>query len=393
MPPCCQTNVGHKSKVVNPVLSPLRWISVHVVRGSGNRRQMRRSDGSCGIIWNLDRSLRPEYRSAFVPRKTGEKRNATPVLSTPRIRIWMVAVFVVFVSPANGQGNPSPVAVIPFQEGAQRHIFVKATIGSLRNLSVMIDTGSFNFTLSQRVYEQLKLPVVALAYQPRPDPRQTPTPVLMTSVPSIAFSGLEIKNVRALVVPLNSPRTMAIAHVRTDAVIGGDLFSRYVVELDYTNKVLRVYHPADYPEPQSGCKLPLSLYDQMYPLVHAQIIAEGGKLVDAVLLLDTGDQTPMLNKPFMASHPNLPVERLSSKVIEGQSDYGTVRFRTGHLLGIRLGACTISEPLVILREDPMGIGFGADGDIGLSVFRRFTTIFDYPAGLVVFQDTTKPTAR
>lgn len=301
----------------------------------------------------------------------------------------MVAVFLVFVSPAKGQGSASPLAVIPFQEAAQGHIFVKATIDGLPNLSVIIDTGSPRFILSQRVYEQLKLPVVALAYEEGPDPRETSTPVLMTSVPSIAFHGFEIKNLRAVLSPLNFTQT--ISGVRTDAIIGGDLFSRYVVELDYTNKVLRLYDPAAYREPQSGCKLPLSLYDRMYPLVRAQIMAKGGKWVDAVFLLDTGDETPMLNKPFMASHPNLPIDRLSSKVIEGQSAFYAAKFRTGHLLGIRLGACTISEPLVTLLDEPLGTAAGFDGGIGLSVFRQFTTIFDYPRGFVVFQKNPKAT--
>jgi len=312
-----------------------------------------------------------------------------------RVRSWIAAAFVVFAFSGHPlrlsrRGGASPVAVIPFHEMGQ-HIYVKATMDGLQNLSVIIDTGSANLFLSRKVYEQLKLPVIGLTNLPGPDPRDTPTPVLMTSVPSMAFGGLQIKNLRALVVSLNSPQIMAIAHVRTDAILGGDLFKRYVVELDYTNKVLRLYDPADYPEPQSGCKLPLSLYDRILPRVHAQIMADGGKLVDAVLLLDTGDQTVTLNGPFMASHPNLPVKKLSSKVGSGTSVNYTIKFREGHLLGIRLGACTISEPLVTLLDEPLGTAAGFDGGIGLSVFRQFTTIFDYPRGFVVFQKNPKAT--
>lgn len=311
-------------------------------------------------------------------------------------QIWALSAFFLLAFSGQTQrlGRPdqaSPIVVIPFREMAG-HIYVKATIGGLRDLSVVIDTGSPYFGVSQKIYERLKLPLTGMVNMPPGFGGRTPIPIVTTSVPSVSFGGLKIKNLRSLVLPLASIQDAS--GVETDAIIGSDLFSRYVVQLDYAGKVLRLYDPAEYPEPQGGCRLPL--YVRMYPLVRAEIMAASGKSVHAVLFLDTGGEIPMLTKSFIASHPDLPLARLSPKPEQGRGLLGsTTRFRIGRVLGIRLGTCTIHDPIVAFSEDTTGMGLGGSsfsGEIGLSIFRRFTTIFDYRGGFVVFQSNTTPPA-
>ena len=42
----------------------------------------------------------------------------------------------------------------------------------------------------------------------------------------------------------------------TDAILGFDVFSRYVVEVDYKERFLRLYDPDHYSDSGDGCKLP-----------------------------------------------------------------------------------------------------------------------------------------
>lgn len=298
----------------------------------------------------------------------------------------LAAVSILFLSgpsrPLDGSGV-SPLAVIPFREMAQ-HMYVKARIGGLRDLSVVIDTGSPEFILSQKVFERLQLPFTGMVNIPSRVEGLRPNPAVLTSVPSVSFGAVTMKNLPAIVLRLEWVKTML--GVDTDAIIGPELFSRYVVELDYSKQVLRLYDPSKYPEPQNGCKLPLQL--RAHPLVHAAIITKTGKSVDAVLLLDTGTEYSVFTKPFVASHPDVLANYLPAKPQEGLGTGGIVRGRLGRAFGIRLGGCTIAGPTVVFSQNATGMYPGAgpfSGEIGLNIFREFTTIFNYPRGYVVFQ--------
>lgn len=303
-------------------------------------------------------------------------------------RICALAVFSLLTlfgprQPLKEHGNSSPLTVIPFQEIAG-HIYFKATLGSLPDVSVAIDTGSPEFLLSRRIYDRLKLPFIGMANLPPFLGGDTPIPAIATSVPSFRFGGIRINQLPALVLSL--PPVDPRGNREIDAIIGSDLFRRYVVELDYAEKVLRFYDPSRYHKPSSGCELPLNV--DTYPLVHAGILAGGSKPVDATLFLDTGGEYTLLTKSFMASHPDLSIKYLSVGPQQGQGITGVTRFRFGRVGAITLGECMIPNPVVAVPESAIGAPMGGrsfSGEIGLNMFRRFITILDYKAGFVLFR--------
>jgi len=311
-----------------------------------------------------------------------------------KVRIRALAAMLVFGSLSHAQSvteksNMPPLAVVPFREMGG-HIYVKGVSGS-RDLSIVLDTGAPQSLLTQTMYLQLKLPFTGMVTLPPGFGGRVTNPMATTSVPLISLGALAVKNLPFIVIPSDFIPTMP--GVETDAIIGSDLFNRYVVELDYSTKVLRLYDPSTYREPQTGCKLALRFgpTPSRLPLVHARIAAEAGSGADAVLFLDTGAQVPMLTNVFTMEHPellrNVPPGTEQADGIGG----GVTRFRVGRLPAIQLGACTVRDPLVIFSQDDAGMGLGGDfysGEVGLSIFHRFTTIFDYPGRFVVFQSET-----
>ncbi|MGH9736206.1 MAG: aspartyl protease family protein [Candidatus Acidiferrales bacterium] len=287
---------------------------------------------------------------------------------------------------ATKQSVTPPVAVVPFRDTG--HIYIKGGISGFRDLSMVIDTGAPESVLSQTIYLQLKLPFTGMVNFPGGFGGGVMNPMPTTSVPFIRFGSSAIKNLPFIVLPPDFIPKMPGAEV--DAIIGSELFNHYVVELDYPNKVVRLYDPVNYREPQSGCKLPLRLGPKPspLPLVHAKIVTKAGRSVDAVLFLDTGGQVAvMLTNVFTMQHPEL-LKDVPTHSEEADGIGASTRFRIGRVPAIQLGACTIHDPMVAFSQDKRGMGQGGDffsGEIGLSVFRRFTTIFDYPAGFVVFQ--------
>lgn len=314
------------------------------------------------------------------------------------MRIWAAAVFVIVAFSGQTQRSTkaigtSAIATIPFREKAG-HICVRGTISGFGALSIVIDTGVPESLLSQTIYERLKLPLTGMVNLAPGYGGRVTNPMVKTSVPSIDLGGLAVKNLAFIVIPPDYIPTMP--GVEIDGILGSELFDRYVVEIDYSDKVLRFYDPTTYRKPRGGCKLPLLHRGPMpsaLPLINAKIIAEEGRAVDAVLFLDTGGQVPMmLTNSFAMAHPELlkdvPSEPKQAEGVDG----GVTRFRIGRVPAIRLGACTVHDPMTAFSLDTYGMGLGGgsfSGEIGLGVFRRFTTIFDYPRGFVIFESPTK----
>lgn len=340
-------------------------------------------------------SLDVSLRFLGSERNRSEKRRGWSRLMNGRIRICVLVSGLAFglCGPAQSvmkKSNASPLSVVPFRE-MSGHIYIKGAIRGFRDLSMVIDTGASGSMLSETIYGQLNLPLIGMVNLPPSYGGGVTNPMPTTSIPTIGLGGFEIQNLPFIVIPDNFIPTMP--GVETDAIIGSELFKRYVVEIDYSNKVLRLYDPSSYRQPQTGCKLPLHLgpMPSPLPLVHARIIAEGGRAVDAVLFLDTGGQIPMLTNSFTTAHPellkNVPTHLEEADGIGG----GITRFRVGRVPAIQLGACAVRDPLVAFSQDTEGMGQGGSffsGQIGLTVFRRFTTIFDYQGGFVIFESNT-----
>ncbi len=193
-----------------------------------------------------------------------------------------------------------------------------------------------------------------------------------------------LENVAANSVPLDVFNQL-LGHT-TDAIIGSDLFNKYVVELDYPERVLRLYDPDNYVEPGDGCQLPLSL--DTYPMVHAQLVDSDGKTIDARLVLDTGSSHLIVTKSFGDAHPNLPLDGKTIDAPTVKMLSGATRLRLGRVREVNLGGCIVRKPITIFSQDGSGPGVGDEthsGYIGMSIFQQFTTVFDYRHHMVIFR--------
>jgi hypothetical protein len=255
-------------------------------------------------------------------------------------------------------------------------------------LSILVDSGAPNLIVDRARSDQVGLRTFGDVPQPGFG-SQDPTPALSSLVNRIDLGGLILENIPSYSVPLNFFEVL-IGH-KTDAILGSDLFSRYVVEVDYLGLLLRLYDPDSYSDSGEGCQLPLSL--ATYATVHGQIETTNGNLIDAVLNLDTGSNYSIITKLFGDSHPTLP---LNGKTIEAPTRRllsGTTKIRIGRVRTIRLGACVVDEPIVAWSEDVRGIGAGGggfEGTIGTNIFQQFTTIFDYRRHIVTFKRNSNP---
>jgi hypothetical protein len=174
----------------------------------------------------------------------------------------------------------------------------------------------------------------------------------------------------------------------TDGFLGSNVFRNYVVEIDYAKQLLRFYDPAVYCYSGSGQRLPLQFIWNDIPTVHAEVVAQDGRAIDGVFLVDSGATTAIwLTKAFSEAHPEVLSAQDTVEVAKVVAVGGGLRTRLGRVQAIRLGRFLVSMPLTQFSQNTSGIFAAPDitGTIGAQMLRRFTVIFDYPHGQMILE--------
>jgi Aspartyl protease/PDZ domain len=206
------------------------------------------------------------------------------------------------------------------------------------------------------------------------------------------------KNVEFAVGALHSPgMTFAAAPLGGSApaegcelsgLIGYDLASRFVVDIDYQAGRFRFHDPAQWSYHGKGAAVAYSLIYGGLMVVPATITLAGGDSVAGRFLVDTGVRHAlMINRPFAEKHKlesRLPAGR------EGAVGYGLggeTRGRVTRAAALRIGGLGVRDPVLVLSLDAKGAlaSTDFDGIIGGDLLRRCRVIFDHPRQRILLE--------
>ena len=261
-------------------------------------------------------------------------------------------------------------------------IFLRARINNSEPMWFALDSGaSFPFVIDSKRARALGLKLQGhLARGGGAGPRAYE--VALTRGVSINLGGLKFADQRAAVFALAS--LAAQAGRPLDGLVGLDLFTRYVVEIDYLGNKISLYDPQTYTDSGAGESIPLTLRDGHF-FVPAKIEMPGRPPLDGQFLVDTGGGlvTAVLTTPFAQSNSlpnNLP--RSTPRTILDRSLAGLggeTRLLVSRATSFTLGNLVIREPVIYVSQDRGGALASSDYDglIGGEILRRFKVIFDY----------------
>jgi hypothetical protein len=143
---------------------------------------------------------------------------------------------------------------------------------------------------------------------------------------------------------------LAIHHVRPqlgehggahlDGLLGGELFARFVVEIDSAAGVVRLHDPDRFRPPDGASRVRLKL-QRGVPLVRARITNRDGKKLWADLLVDTGSETVV--GLLSDSHPRLRAPE-DGEEIRVLGVGGETTARVGTIQRIELGDVVLTQP-------------------------------------------------
>lgn len=278
------------------------------------------------------------------------------------------------------------LATIPTDITSYGAIFLRARVNSSQPLWFVLDSGaSFPFVIDSRRARALGLKLhghLTLdggagsgAYE-----------AARTRGVSINLGGLKFADQTAIVHALDSFE--ALAGRPLDGLVGSELFTRYVVEIDYVGNKVSLYDPRTYTYSGAGEGVPLTLRDGHF-FVPAKIEMPGRPRLDGQFLVDTGGGlvTAVLTTPFAQSN-NFPAPTQKTILDRSLSGLGgETRLLVSRATSFTLGNLSVREPVIYVSQDKGGAMASSDFDglIGSEILRKFRVIFDYRRGRLILE--------
>jgi hypothetical protein len=246
----------------------------------------------------------------------------------------------------------------------QGMIFVPVRVNGSRPLSFVLDSGSTRTLIDRSVAASLGLKVSGSGSLQGAGAGRILIDFVRDvrlSLPGLDSAGYELST--ADLKPLES--TLG---VKVDGILGYELFSRFVVGLDYESKRVTITAPEAFRVPGGAVMiLPLELRDK-WPFVKGELVFSGTVTVQDSFLIDTGSSDAV-------DHP--VVMNLQSKT-SGLSGVGLgkpAEGATARAASFRLGGYEIDSPVVSC----CGATDATSRLIGSEILRRFTVTLDYPS--------------
>lgn len=174
-------------------------------------------------------------------------------------------------------------------------------------------------------------------------------------------------------------------------ILGYDFISRFVVELDFGAKVMRLYRPGHWAYRGSGVVLPLT-FDEGIPYLDASISVPTKPSLPAHLLVDFGAAGVLtFSSPFVRSND---LVRLIAPNATVSTTPGGQQFYTQNNIAARIDALKLGD--LELKALPVSLSTNTDGayassnlaaTMGNGIYSRFRVFVDYAHERLILEPT------
>jgi hypothetical protein len=171
-------------------------------------------------------------------------------------------------------------------------------------------------------------------------------------------------------------------------IIGFDLFSRFVAEIDYHAQRIVLRDPARYIYRGRGTSLPITFNAAGHPVIGGEVIDGPRPPMAGRFVFDIGSSaTLILNRPFVEQGGFLAGGRATLPWLEGYGIGGAVDGRVGRIDAFRIGPFLLRQPVAIFSRAASGAFAGSEeqGNVGAGMLDRFRIILDYPHRRIILE--------
>ena len=198
---------------------------------------------------------------------------------------------------------------------------------------------------------------------------------------SLRLLGVELRSQTLSTLPLDF--LVQLEGRKIPVILGYDLFSRFVVEIDYAAKYISLFDPQSFRYRGSGEIIPITLHNNQ-PYLRAKLVLPGRAPIEGEYVVDTGSSNSLMLAKAFAAEQNVLAS--VGKTVQGRARGvgGETPLVVGRVAALQLGRFTIGNPVTFFPDGEI-VAPGKAGNIGGKILRRFRVIFDYSRQRIILE--------
>lgn len=167
---------------------------------------------------------------------------------------------------------------------------------------------------------------------------------------------------------------------RVHGILGYEIFSRFVVEIDYLNRKIVLHKPEHFKPRRSFAAVPITIEDTKPYINHAKFKVDDSTYINLRLMVDTGASHSLLLNTSSDEHIQVPEKNLYSYLGRGLS--GDIYGYLGRVPDLTIDKYHIEDIIASFPEnsalaEALSLRTNTNGNIGGAILKRFKVVFDY----------------
>jgi predicted aspartyl protease len=302
-------------------------------------------------------------------------------------QLFSLFLFLFYSITSNGQqtlGFSFPEGVHRVEIPIEIHnnlIVVPVILNNQLPLKFIIDTGVRTAILTQKVYSDILNLSYTRKYSLSGPGGQKLVDAYITSNVTFDMPGVHGQGHSMLVLEEDYLELKNSMGTDVHGILGYELFSRFVVQIDYEAKKMVLIHPENFKPKRKYQELPIRIEDTK-PFVELEISVRDSSSMKAKFLVDTGASHGMLIEEDSDEKLRVPSKNIQS--ILGRGIVGIITGKIARSKSLKIGKYELNNLITSFPDDyAYRDSSGSknftprNGSIGGDLLSRFTVIFNF----------------
>jgi hypothetical protein len=261
-------------------------------------------------------------------------------------------------------------------------VVVPMVINGQLPLKFILDTGVRTTILTEKAYSDILNLVYTRKYTLAGPGGENLVDAYVTNNVTLDMPGVHGRGHAMLVLEKDYLELRNYLGADVHGVLGYELFSRFVVEIDYDSKQLTIMLPDKFKPSRKAKALPITIEDtKPYLIVNLQM--NDTTALSAKLLIDSGASHGLFLEEDSSPKIKVPKSHLSS--IIGRGLGGVINGKIARIKSLQIGDFTLNnvitsfpDPNTLIDTLKSGVVVARNGAIGGEILRRFTVTYNFP---------------
>ena len=274
---------------------------------------------------------------------------------------------ILWAAPAQGQHKESsdPIKLPAYISGSGQ-VRVRAMLDQKGPVILLLDSGACHSVLDKNLVKSLRLATRKFNVKGLPCGAFE-----SITEPSVSINGTQPPGQKFVLESLD--RLFPGQPINYEGMLGHDLFSRYVIRVDYDKSYVTLHDPKGYRYPSRGKRLDFRM-EKLLPVVDVYLRSLDGRTVKGSFVLDTAAEcTVCMTERF-----------LKANKLMGENDV-FLSYRA-----LYVGDIPVTSGDVNTTADRQLAGTEFDGLVGSYFLRDYNIALDYSRGQLILEPRNSP---